>query len=118
MPTWQTGSGWPALSAGGSKPDKEASWEFGRGCPHVAGRKFSATAASCDARKGPMEHTPWVDEARPANRKVLAGLRSLKRWHGRKPRPLIAPVSSVKNPYFDCGTHPDVVEHVWDVLRL
>src|SRR5437870_12512694 len=54
---------------------------------------------------------PWVDTQHPANQAVLQSLGRKK--EGRK---VIAPPSSVKDPYRGCGSHPEIVERVWDQL--
>lgn len=55
--------------------------------------------------------TPRVDPRHPANALVLATLR--KSNPDGKP---VATPSEVTDPYFECGSHPDIVERVWDRL--
>lgn len=57
-----------------------------------------------------MATSLWVDTAHAANTAVL---RSMGR--GRK-AVLIAALDSVIDPYYNCGSHPEVVERVWDQL--
>ena len=49
----------------------------------------------------------------PENNEVL---RYLSR--GKEPRdtPVLAPWNSVKNPYYNCGSHPEIVERLWDQI--
>lgn len=54
-----------------------------------------------------------VSERHPDNRGVLAYLRTGNRDAAP---PLSARPGDVTDPYYQLGTHPDVVEHVWDVL--
>ena len=49
-------------------------------------------------------------EERPENCGVL---RHLARGSGK---PLAASPSAEKDPYYQCGSHPDIVERVWDQL--
>jgi hypothetical protein len=51
----------------------------------------------------------WIDTAHPANALLL-------RHYALRKSPIIAPPSSVSDPYWNCGSHPDVVERVWDQL--
>ena len=53
--------------------------------------------------------TPRVDPRHPANALVLPTLRNAN----RDGRPVATP-GDVTNPYFECGSHPDIVERVWD----
>jgi hypothetical protein len=55
---------------------------------------------------------PLVDAESPENRGVLAYLR---RRAGEE-RPLVASPDSFTDPYLSLGSHPDVVERVWDAL--
>jgi hypothetical protein len=59
----------------------------------------------------------WLDLEHPAN---LGVLKSLQGGAGKKrKRAKASPVAdpdSVSDPYFKCGSHPDVVEYVWDRL--
>lgn len=53
-----------------------------------------------------------IDELHPLDQGVL-------RYLHRDPQnyqPLAAPPDSVKKPYYNLGSHPDVVERVWDQL--
>ena len=50
----------------------------------------------------------WVDLKHPVNRGVLKSMQKGKR--------VIAPPSSAKDPYAGCGSHPEIVERVWDEL--
>jgi hypothetical protein len=50
-----------------------------------------------------------LDLQHPANAKVLASFSESK-------QPQIASPESVKNPYFEQGSHPDIVERVWDQI--
>lgn len=34
----------------------------------------------------------------------------------RQNAPVFAPPDSVRDPYYQCGAHPDIVERVWDVI--
>ena len=54
-----------------------------------------------------------VDAAHPANVGVL------KYLEGRTPpsSPLTCSPSSVKNPYYTLGSHPDIVERLWEQLQ-
>ncbi len=52
-----------------------------------------------------------LDESSPANSGVLAFIRSARGDH-----PAIAPPDSVADPYSGQGSHPDVVERIWDEL--
>ena len=54
-----------------------------------------------------------VADAHPANEGVLAYLRTKERAHTS---PLSTKPGDVKDPYYELGTHPDVVEHLWDRL--
>jgi hypothetical protein len=56
-----------------------------------------------------------IAENHPANLKVLASLASQATRQGKELGP-IAPADSVKDPYMNCGSHPDAVERVWDQL--
>jgi hypothetical protein len=56
-----------------------------------------------------------LDEGHAANVQVLASLAARASKRGKKLGPMAAP-TSVKDPYMNCGTHPDIVEHVWGVL--
>lgn len=49
-----------------------------------------------------------LDEHHPMNQGVLNYL--------RKEEPLIAPPESVPDAYYQQGSHPDIVERVWDQL--
>lgn len=55
-----------------------------------------------------------VNVGHPANRGIIAYLR------GRSPRPAgagpQAPPADITNPYYTLGTHPDLVERLWDDL--
>ncbi|MBC7815658.1 MAG: hypothetical protein IAG10_02030 [Planctomycetaceae bacterium] len=50
-----------------------------------------------------------LDLHHPANAKLLAS------FSGSQLPPIASP-DSVKNPYFEQGSHPDIVERVWDQL--
>lgn len=63
-------------------------------------------AVTTDRRLAPL------DERHPENRGVLAHLARGGPVHGDS----IARPSSVPDAYQGCGCHPDVVEHLWDVL--
>jgi hypothetical protein len=52
-----------------------------------------------------------LDDTGPANRDVLELVRSVL-----GDRPALAAPDSVADPYFGQGSHPDVVERVWDGL--
>jgi hypothetical protein len=54
-----------------------------------------------------------VAETQPLNRGVLAYLRAHERSAGQ---PLSARPGDVADPYYQLGSHPDIVEHVWDIL--
>jgi hypothetical protein len=54
---------------------------------------------------------PFLDRRHPANGRVLASLRR----GNRRERALAAP-NSIPDPYMNAGSHPDVVERVWDGL--
>jgi hypothetical protein len=57
-----------------------------------------------------MATSLWVDTAHPANAGVLRSM-------GLDCKAvLIAAPDSVIGPYLNCGSHPDVVERVWDQL--
>jgi hypothetical protein len=56
-----------------------------------------------------------LDENHAANLQVLASLSSHASRRGKKLGPFAAP-QSVKDPYMNCGSHPDIVERVWDKL--
>ncbi len=58
-------------------------------------------------------HAIPVDDAHPDNRGVLAYLQRPR--NGPHP-PLSAPPSAFADPYYELGTHPDVVEQLWDRL--
>jgi hypothetical protein len=51
----------------------------------------------------------WIDTSHPANALLL-------RHYELHEGPVIAPPGSVSDPYLNCGSHPDVVERVWDQL--
>ena len=52
----------------------------------------------------------WVDSSHPSNSQVLRSM-------GRNSKAIpIAAADSVKNPYLHCGSHPEIVERVWDQL--
>ena len=51
----------------------------------------------------------------PANRAVLASLKASASQKGKKLGPF-APPESVDDPGMNCGSHPDVVDHVWGPL--
>ena len=55
----------------------------------------------------------FIDETHPLNRKVLEYLIREKR---QSDAPILAAWDSVPKPYMEQGSHPDVVERVWDVL--
>jgi hypothetical protein len=57
------------------------------------------------------ERLARLDPEHPENRGVLAYLARF-----RPDAPPIARPSSVPDPYSGCGSHPDVVEHLWDGL--
>lgn len=52
-----------------------------------------------------------LDESSPANQDVLAFVRSVL-----GDRPALAAPDSVADPYYGQGSHPEVVERVWDQL--
>ena len=56
-----------------------------------------------------------LDENHPANVRVLASLNARADRRGKKPGPIADP-RGVKDPYMNCGSHPDVVERVWNEL--
>jgi hypothetical protein len=60
---------------------------------------------------GAATDPPWVDEAHPANAQVLNSLSK------KGKEPVITAHDSVEDPYYSCGSHPDVVERVWDELN-
>jgi hypothetical protein len=56
----------------------------------------------------------WLDVDHPANQGVLRSLQSGVR---KRTAPLpLAPPESAKDAYSKCGSHPDIVERVWDRL--
>jgi len=58
---------------------------------------------------------PFLDENHPANRLlIVAHTARAARWNVQTP--VIAAWDSVKQPYLNCGSHPDIVERVWDQL--
>lgn len=59
-----------------------------------------------------MSKTPFVREAVPANAGALIYLRR----RNERGRPLVEPPDAVEQPYLWLGSHPDIVEHVWDKL--
>jgi uncharacterized protein (TIGR02996 family) len=61
------------------------------------------------ARLAPLA---WIDVTHPANGSVLRSLVRGQKVTGKSVR---AP-ESVRDPYVNCGSHPDVVERVWDQL--
>jgi hypothetical protein len=62
-------------------------------------------------RPEPGKHIP-VSESHAANRGVLAHLRLGPAATTR----LSARPGDVEDPYYKLGSHPDVVEHLWDVI--
>jgi hypothetical protein len=54
-----------------------------------------------------------LDEGHPLNAGVLRHLRDRQAGHGAPP---VAGRGSHPDPYMKAGSHPDVVERVWDVL--
>jgi hypothetical protein len=61
--------------------------------------------------RGVKERLARLEPEHPDNLGVLAYLR------GERPdAPAIARPSAVPDPYSECGSHPDIVEHLWDVL--
>src|SRR4051794_29707802 len=52
-----------------------------------------------------------LNRKHPANERVLRAL-----GRGRPQRRAIASPESVRDPYMNCGSHPDVVERVWHAL--
>jgi uncharacterized protein (TIGR02996 family) len=54
----------------------------------------------------------WIDITHPANAPVLRSLVRGQKVTGKSVR---AP-ESVRDPYVNCGSHPDVVDRVWDQL--
>jgi hypothetical protein len=63
-------------------------------------------------KDAPKPFELFLDEKHPANLQVLASLGSgrAKKW-----KPIAAP-AKVPDPYMNCGSHPDIVERVWDHL--
>ena len=54
-----------------------------------------------------------IDEAHPLNQGVLGYIVRAKR---QRSAPILAAWDSVPDPYMEQGSHPDVVERVWDVI--
>src|SRR5688500_6103751 len=54
-----------------------------------------------------------VADEHPANQGVLAYLRTNER---ARTSPRSAKPGDVPDPYYQLGTHPDIVEHLWDKL--
>lgn len=52
-----------------------------------------------------------MDIARPLNTKALSYLA-----HGKPDAAASAPWNSVRDPYYACGCHPDIVERLWDQI--
>lgn len=52
-----------------------------------------------------------MDIVQPHNTKVLTYLS-----RGKKDAPVFALPNSARDPYYECGCHPDVVERVWDQI--
>ena len=55
---------------------------------------------------------PFVDEVRPENAGVLAHFRR----RNERRHPLAARPSDVPGSYLSLGSHPDIVEQVWNAL--
>jgi hypothetical protein len=55
---------------------------------------------------------PFVDVGRPENAGVLAHFRR----RNERRHPLAAQPSATPDPYLSLGSHPDIVERVWDGL--
>jgi hypothetical protein len=55
-----------------------------------------------------------LDKSHPMNRLVLEYFRH-REGHPAKPLPIAAPDQHA-DPYWEAGSHPDIVERVWDVL--
>jgi hypothetical protein len=53
-----------------------------------------------------------LNDHHPKNRQVLQYLS--RRW--KKEAPSLLPPDQVKDPYYGQGSHPDIVERVWDQL--
>jgi hypothetical protein len=56
-----------------------------------------------------------LDETHAANLKALASLAARASSRGEKSKPIAAP-TSVEDPYTNRGSHPDIVQRVWDEL--
>jgi hypothetical protein len=52
----------------------------------------------------------WLDQAHPANAGIIRSL-------CKKQTPVVALPQSVEDPYYYCGSHPEIVERVWDELN-
>jgi hypothetical protein len=56
-----------------------------------------------------------LDEKHPANVRLLASLKARADQRGKKLGPIARP-DCVRDPYMNCGSHPDIVGRVWDEL--
>jgi len=52
-----------------------------------------------------------VDPRYPANARLVQTMRSAS--PNAKP---LCTIDEVADPYYECGSHPDIVERVWDQL--